>query len=190
MRPARLALRLELSLAISARELSSRHKQIILRVRLLQFLHYFLLLQSILPPQKTARLQLRALQTCAPRGLPCGLSLAGHGTDAGRQSTLTDDHGCRFIPLSALFPTPSSHLPAHKKHRGFKCRHYKHAPCDLALRLALSLECPTCGPSSRHERAIMRIILLHYLHYSMSHPSNTEKAPRHHALARGTLTRN
>ena len=27
------------------------------------------------------------------------------------------------------------------------------------------MQCPTCGPSSRHERAIMRIFLLHILHY-------------------------
>ena len=82
--------------------------------------------------EKAPELEMRALQTCASR-----LALQLHPRNVtNRQSGVLARY---FIALSALFPIPSSLLPAQKKRQCFKGSRAKHAPRDLALRLELSL---------------------------------------------------
>ena len=167
MRHARLALRLEPCMA-RTQDVGQRGRTTI-DVVLLHFLHYFLLLHPIFPAQKSAG----ASNAAAPNMRHARLALRFRPRNVtNRQSdTLVF---CTFCIISCS-SNPSFR---HKKSTGASnagAANMRHA----RLCLAASSLYVTNGRSGT-------LILLYFLHYSMSHPSNTEKAPRLYALARGS----
>ena len=127
-----------------------------MRVHLLHFLHYFSLLPPHLPAQKSAR----ASNAGAPNIRHARLALRlepcmARTQDVGQRGRTTIDVVLLLFCIISLSSIPSSGT---EKRQSFKCSRAKHTPrAALPCGLSRALQCPTCGPSSRHERAILRV---------------------------------
>ena len=151
-------------------------------VVLLHFLHFFSPPSHLPGTKKRRGLKCSRAKHASRAALPCGFVLA---------MSLTDNQTHLFFALSALFPAPPTHPSGTKKAPGIQMQALQTCASRLALRLE-PCKARTQDVGQRG-RTTIDVVLLHFLHYTHSFLpllQRTEKAPRHHALARGSLTRN